>query len=308
MISPSVRVEKRGVFTGHRDCVYTLEPAAHPATFFSAGGDGMVVGWDLTQPDQGVLVAQVPHSVYALHYLPQTDTLLVGHNYEGIHAVAVTERQEKHSVKITAGAIFDLKTRGDDLYVATSEGRVLRLHTQSLVTQQTATYAPVSARCVAVHPSGYEIAVGYSDHYIRVLDPVTLAVRYAWRAHQNSVFSLTYSPEGQWLVSGSRDARLKVWEVSEGYAPAHEVVAHLFAINHLVYSPTGTHLATGSMDKSVKVWDATDFRLLKVIDRARHAGHGTSVNKLHWAAHEHLLVSGSDDRTLSVWQLHFPAQ
>ena len=59
------------------------------------------------------------------------------------------------------------------------------------------------------------------------------------------------------------------------------------------------------MDKSIKVWEAETLQLLKVIDRARHAGHGTSVNKLLWLADGRALISASDDRTLSVWAIDF---
>jgi hypothetical protein len=45
--------------------------------------------------------------------------------------------------------------------------------------------------------------------------------------------------------------------------------------------------------------------LLKVIDKSRHAGHGTSVNKLLWTPFNDQLISASDDRTLSVWQIIF---
>jgi WD40 repeat protein len=59
------------------------------------------------------------------------------------------------------------------------------------------------------------------------------------------------------------------------------------------------------MDKSIKVWDAEEYKLLKVIDKSRHAGHGTSVNKLLWTPFNDQLISASDDRTLSVWQIIF---
>ena len=39
------------------------------------------------------------------------------------------------------------------------------------------------------------------------------------------------------------------------------------------------------------------------LDRARAAGHGTSVNRLVWPGAANRLVSCSDDRSLGVWQL-----
>jgi WD40 repeat protein len=71
----------------------------------------------------------------------------------------------------------------------------------------------------------------------------------------------------------------------------------------LLFSPDGKYFATASMDKSIKVWDTTAMKLLKVIDKARHAGHGTSVNKLLWTAFNNQLISTSDDRSISVWDI-----
>jgi WD40 repeat protein len=59
------------------------------------------------------------------------------------------------------------------------------------------------------------------------------------------------------------------------------------------------------MDKSIKIWDLQEMKLLKVIDRARHAGHRTSVNKLLWTDFNNQLLSGSDDRSISVWDIQF---
>jgi WD40 repeat protein len=57
------------------------------------------------------------------------------------------------------------------------------------------------------------------------------------------------------------------------------------------------------MDKSIKLWDARDLKLKKVIDKARNASHGTSVNKLLWREKDQVLLSASDDRTISMWNL-----
>ena len=124
-------------------------------------------------------------------------------------------------------------------------------------------------------------------------------------AHTNSVFALRYSPDGRFLLSGSRDARLKTWDPAADYGLAEEVVAHMYAINSLSFSPDGKHFVTCSLDKSIKLWDADQLKLLKVIDKARHAGHGTSVNKLLWTACDGQVVSASDDRTISIWKFIF---
>ena len=162
-----------------------------------------------------------------------------------------------------------------------------------------------SARCIAINEKTAEFAVGYSDNKIRVYSMIDWELQHEIDAHKISVFTVQYSPDFRYLISGSRDAHLKVWDVKNGYSLKESIVAHMFAINHLVYSPDGKHFVTCSMDKSIKVWDAETFTLLKVIDKARHAGHGTSVNKLLWSSHNNLLVSGSDDRSISIWDINF---
>jgi WD40 repeat protein len=104
------------------------------------------------------------------------------------------------------------------------------------------------------------------------------------------------------LVSGSRDAQLKFWN-SDDYLLSENIVAHLYAINYLYFKDDGKFLVSCSMDKSIKIWDAVGKKLLKVIDKARNAGHGTSINKVIWSTYQGQVISVSDDRTISIWQI-----
>jgi WD40 repeat protein len=99
-----IQVSKLHAFTGHNDCVYTLAPSVSDSIFFSGGGDGMVVKWDLTQPNQGELIARLPNSVYALHHDKKSNLLIAGHNYEGIHLLDWQSKQEVGSLKLTSAA------------------------------------------------------------------------------------------------------------------------------------------------------------------------------------------------------------
>jgi WD40 repeat protein len=306
MASP-IQVTKLATLTGHRDCVYTLERSAQANIFYSAGGDGLVVAWDLEAPENGELLAQVPTSVYALHYLAPEHLLLVGQNQHGLQVIDVGARQVRKSVALPGGAFFDITASAShqQVYVAAGDGSLFILDRGDFQLKKALRYSAKSLRSLALNEARNEIALGFSDASIRILDAGTGELKQEFQAHANSVFTVAYSPDGRYLLSGSRDAHLKVWEVAANYQEVTSVVAHLFTINHLTYSPDGQFFATCSMDKSVKIWDARTFRLLKVIDKARHAGHGTSVNKLFWSARLNSLVSCSDDRTISVWDLNF---
>src|SRR6185295_20106343 len=115
-------VHKLQTLTGHSNPVYSLEGGATPSLFYSGAGDGMVVQWDLSKPNEGFRIAHLPNSVYALHYVAHRNVLVAGHNYDGIHVIDPGERRELSSLKMTGAAIFDIQSVGDNLLVASGDG------------------------------------------------------------------------------------------------------------------------------------------------------------------------------------------
>jgi len=300
-----INISKLKTLTGHKDCVYTLERSNEDHIFFSGAGDGMVVSWDLRESENGQLIAKLPNSVYGLHYLERNDLLAVGHNYDGIHLLDWRNKKEIGSLNMTESAIFDINSIGDLLLVGDTSGTVTVINYKQLKIVYKITEANKSARSIAVNRELHEIAIGYSDNKIRIYDLDDFALKKTIEGHENSVFTVTYSPDNEVLLSAGRDAHLKVWDAKADYQNIEDIVAHMYAINNIGFSPDGKHFVTCSMDKSIKVWDAQNFKLLKVIDKARHAGHGTSVNKLLWSNYKEQLVSASDDRTISIWDIEF---
>lgn len=301
-----IQVQKKHTYTGHNDCLYTLE-RLDEFCFFSAGGDGMVVRWDLRDPDNGDLMVKVPSSVYALSFYSASGILVVGQNFSGIHLIEVSTKKEIGSLALTSSQIFDIQTSEKGIYVTTGDGELILVNWElQVLNKQKLT--DKSGRTITIHPERDELAVGYSDNFIRLFDASTLEFQLGFEAHSISVFTLKYHPGLPVLISGSRDAKLKFWDIDNNYQLLETVAAHMYAINHIEFSPDAQHFVSCSMDKSIKVWDANQFKLLKVIDKARHAGHATSVNKLLWMNHQNQLLSCSDDRTISQWDINFASE
>jgi WD40 repeat protein len=301
-----LQVEKVATLTGHRDCVYSLERSGAENVFFSAAGDGMVVAWDLNNPENGELIARASSSVYALHYDQKRELLLIGQNQEGLQVIDLGSKQIIKSVALPKVAIFDIKSveAVSKIFVAMGNGAICVLNYESFALETIIKKSDQSVRCLAYNSLSNELAAGYSDNSIRIFNTKSLELKQELKSHTNSVFTLAYSPDGSLLLSGGRDAHLRVWQVEEDYKERGYVIAHMYTINHITFSPDSLYFATCSMDKSIKIWDAKTFKLLKVIDKVRNASHGTSVNKLFWSAHQNQLVSCSDDRTISVWNIN----
>ncbi len=297
-----IQVEKTNTFTGHKDCIYAMTPIANSTKFISAGSDGLVVEWDVEKPNEGKMIAKVDNTVYALCHLPETNQLLIGQNFEGIHLIDLEKKQESKSIKLTEQAIFDIQFHNGIIYVASGKGTVFLLDLETFSIKKKLQLSGEHARTIALNPNWKEFAVGYSDNSIRIFDMGDYTMKYELNQHTNSVFTLAYSTDYNLLLSGSRDAHLRIWSVSNNYELQESIVAHMYTINHIAFRADGKYFATCSKDKSIKIWHSEKSKLLKVIDKTRHAGHGTSVNKLFWQG-KNTLVSASDDTSISVWNL-----
>ncbi|GAB3235424.1 hypothetical protein GCM10027346_25130 [Hymenobacter seoulensis] len=303
---PRPQVQKLASLTGHRDCVYTLAGTVGEEVFYSAGADGMVAAWRNTAAEQdGELVAKVENSVYALLHLPERNLLVLGHNFQGVQAIDLAEKKLVFATALPPAAIFDMvhSAAQQRLYVALGDGTLAVLRTSDFRVETLLRISEKSLRCLSLHEERGELAIGGSDWQVHVLDTASMQIKQRIQGATNSVFTCAYSPDGRYLLTAGRDAHLRIWDVAAGYQEHRSIVAHMFTINHLAFSSDGLLLATCSMDKSIKLWNAESWELLRVVDRARHAGHGTSVNKLFWPGRQNRLVSCSDDRSLAVWQL-----
>lgn len=102
----------------------------------------------------------------------------------------------------------------------------------------------------------------------------------------------------EYLVSGSDDFTLFLWQPSESKKHVARMTGHQALINDVRFSPNGRLIASASFDKSVKLWDGTTGKFLSAF-----RGHVSSVYQIAWSADSRLLCSGSADSTLKVWNL-----
>lgn len=296
-----ISVNKLHTFLGHNDSIYTLEKV-DDKKFLSAAGDGMVVMWDLETPDEGEVIVKVPGSVYAIAFDPENDLLYVGQNNQGIHKIDIHTKKELGSVNLGNHQIFDIKVIDGNIWVGLQSGEVVVL-SENLEIMTRRKLAKDRVRNIEKFED--RMAIAFSDNITRIIDYENGEVIEELKGHKNSVFSAKYHPSGKYIASVGRDAHIKVWDTNENYVLRESIAGHLYTINHLVFRDDGRYFVTASMDKAIKLWDAYNFKLLKVLDKHRHAGHGNSVNKLLWMDYQDLLVSCSDDRSISIWKIDF---
>jgi len=296
-------LKKTHQLTGHNGSIFALSPTESDRYFLSGAGEGWVVRWDLDQPELGKLVAKVETQIFALHYLASENKVVVGNMNGGVHWVDLENPDNTINVAHHKKGVFAILEIGDQVLTAGGQGMLTRWDKRSGKSIDSLRVSHESIRALAHNPVQGELAVGASDNAIYILDAESLAVKQVLAdAHDNSVFALCYSPDGELLFSGGRDAHLKVWDTQAAYIRLSSQPAHLFTINEIVFHPNGQYVATASRDKNIKIWDAQSFQLLKVLESYRDNGHLNSVNTLLWLGHRNCLISGSDDRSLILWE------
>ena len=66
--------------------------------------------------------------------------------------------------------------------------------------------------------------------------------------------SVALSGDGRYIVSGSDDGTVAVWDLQTG-ARLHELTGHHGGVRSVALSGDGRHIVSGSDDGTVAVWD-----------------------------------------------------
>ncbi|XP_057752696.1 uncharacterized protein LOC130970588 [Arachis stenosperma] len=114
------------------------------------------------------------------------------------------------------------------------------------------------------------------------------------KGHNDSVSSLAFSHNGQFLASGSLDGIVQVWDVFGNLKGTLEGPGG--GIEWLRWHPRGHILLAGSEDSTVWMWNAERAAFLNMF-----AGHGASVTCGDFTPDGKIICTGSDDATLRIW-------
>ncbi|KAM3103583.1 toll/interleukin-1 receptor domain-containing protein [Phormidesmis sp. 146-12] len=115
------------------------------------------------------------------------------------------------------------------------------------------------------------------------------------KGHSERVYSVSFSPDGKMIATGSEDKTVKLWDLQG--RQLQTLKGHSGGVRSVSFSPDGKTLATGSNDNTVKLWDlqGRELQTLK--------GHSGMVLSVSFSPDGKTLATGSDDNTAILWNL-----
>ena len=113
--------------------------------------------------------------------------------------------------------------------------------------------------------------------------------------HQDLVWDVSFSPDGQIIASASYDNTIKLWNLKGELLQTF--TGHRDHVDTVSFSPNVQMIASSSNDHIVKLWNLKG-ELLQTF-----AGHEASVSSVSFSPDGQMIASGSADHTVKLWNL-----
>lgn len=156
--------------------------------------------------------------------------------------------------------------------------------------------------------------------------------------HKGRVISVAFSKDERFAVSGSEDHTIRLWELLTGRClwvwgeedetaslllkatrfPTKEATVstgHRNRVQTVRFASDGRRVISGSLDGTLRLWDVNSGSCLHLFDRdylkrdrgfgapdvSAARGHVEGINSVAMSSDATLVLSGSDDKTLRLW-------
>ncbi|NXP90497.1 STRN protein, partial [Passerina amoena] len=279
--SASLDVEPIYTFRAHNGPVLCVVMSSNGEQCYSGGTDGLIHGWNTTNPNIDPYDSYDP-SVLRGAFVGHTDAVW-GLVYSGAHQRLLscsadgTIRLWKATEIAPALNIFndnqemgipssvDLVSSDPSLMVASFNSghtSIFNLETrQRILTLESSVDTTVSSSCqinrVISHPTLPISITAHEDRHIKFYDNNTGKLIHSMVAHLDAVTSLAVDPNGLYLMSGSHDCSIRLWNL-ESKTCIQEFTAHRKkfdeSIHDVAFHPSKCYIASAGADALAKVF------------------------------------------------------
>jgi WD40 repeat protein len=164
--------------------------------------------------------------------------------------------------------------------------------------------SPQAPRSVAFSPDGRSLVAGLSggqasnpDYSLRLLDAETGREILRLAGHSEVVTDVAFSPDGQWILSGSSDATVMLWDAASG-SEILSLAGHGSGVTAVAFHPRIRLAASGEADGSILLWDLTQGVALR-----RYTGTEKPVTDLVFMPDGSSFLAAADTDAVHEWRV-----
>lgn len=118
-----------------------------------------------------------------------------------------------------------------------------------------------------------------------------------FQGHAGPVYSATFSPLGDFILSSSSDSTIRLWSTKLN-ANLVCYKGHNYPVWDVQFSPAGHYFASSSHDRTARIWSMDRIQPLRIM-----AGHLSDVDCVQWHANCNYIATGSSDKTVRLWDV-----
>lgn len=143
-------------------------------------------------------------------------------------------------------------------------------------------------------PEGRRLLVASHSGEFTIWNGMTFNFETIMQAHDLAVFSLKYSHNDDWLLSGDQTGTIKYWQPN--FNNVNIINGHSDGIRDIAFSPNDSKFLTCSDDSTLKIWNFNNGKEERTL-----SGHHWDVKSADWHPNLGLIVSGSKDNLIKLW-------
>jgi WD40 repeat protein len=117
------------------------------------------------------------------------------------------------------------------------------------------------------------------------------------RGHYASVKSVAFTPDGKFLLSGSRDKTIKLWELATG-RELRSYLGHTSTINDIAVSSDGKFFISSCADETARMWNIESGELIRTFQ-----GHKDLLTSVALSHDNKYLVTAGYDWEAHLWEV-----